>query len=106
MTLLSPLCSKTLPKMRESERGGETDKESHGQRKTEERSLLDQWGIMQNNTEDKGLSKLIMPGIFFILVSNVYFRNTLCALTFLRHFNYGMLYKALWSIYTDHLPLA
>ena len=47
-----------------------------------------------------------MPAVFFNMVSDVYFRNTLYALTFLRYFNYGMLYKALWSVYTDHLPLA
>ena len=45
--------------------------------------------------EDIGLSKLISPEIFFILVSNVYFKNTLCVLKFLRYLNYGILHKAI-----------
>lgn len=106
MTLLSPLCSNALPEMRESQRVRERQTR-RGRTKGKQRTAHC-WtsGESQNNAEDKALSKVITPAISFNLVGNVYFTNILCALTFLRYFDYGILYKALWSIYADHLPVA
>ena len=105
MTLLSPLCSNTLPEMRESQRG-RARQTRRGRARGKHRS-----GHCWTSGESHRirwktrLSKFIMPAVFFNMVSDVYFRNTLYALTFLRYFNYGMLYKALWSVYTDQRAL-
>ena len=49
--------------------------------------------------EVTGLSTLIIPEISFILMSHVYFKNTLGILKFLTYLNYSILYKT--SLFTQ-----